>query len=336
MGKLHVGKLHRDRESVSKLARFVLTLGPGGVISDCHENEDFSSEIFAVIAPMDPTDQVSQNAVIFELGISRTKPYQASSKSTKTGEILGADRRKTREPTTMEKESIWKYLSREVIPALVNERRQSWKSQASWWYTIPQTGKTIIFNRGRRFTVSMDDHWFTDRIFELEWRYLKKQYLGEYAHWISRWLQDYTCAWRPCYTENRSSRRKIPKRSTKLWKTVELIRGIHFLHPYLSWRFLESLGNRSPLVRNALNVSGSTPEEKPYRKQPQSSGIPNQHLRVVWVRPEFICFEVFPQKITTDHIRTIGPDFNEEESDIPFRVEEYQTVTEDHSTDPPF
>lgn len=329
-------KTLRDASELKRKARYVLILGDDAhtlEFIDNSDSADFCANIFAVLAPADVYGNTVPEALIFEMGISETRPYNDTFKRKGgNGNRLYA-RRKARDPNEQEIRTIWKELS-SIIPWLVEELRRKWKSQGGWCIEDRATGEVHISGRGRRFSASTGDGWILERILELEWRYLKRKYLGEYIRWTEKYLRKYKLSWRPCYGKKVQKNGevklgKIPERSTGLHKTIGYIGGIRFPNPFVTWRFFSSLGKREALVRNALDVVGKTYVEERYRILSTLKNIPEYSLRTIGFTKgsPFVVFEIFPNEVTRDAEprresgnpdHKIDPPFD----DIPFTPEE--------------
>lgn len=242
-----------DHTKLSEGGRFILTIGESGRYT-LHENDDFAANVFAVFAPAYIDGIHVEQALILEVGIGRGAPYAHTFRKGADGKCLSVDRKKVRDATETEQKIIWEVLT--GLMRRLTEKQIAGRKRAELWFQTTEGGESYAYTRGKRFLVSLDDHWIRNILLETEFLHRWKWYLHKRSRAIWFWLKEYR------YTD-------YPKRQSSgfvgLRKTAELLSGIRFRHRFIRWRFLQALGPKQGLlVRNTMEHFGLSLDESSY------------------------------------------------------------------------
>ncbi len=194
-----LGKIQRDGERMKQFARFVIVLEKGSpkIIDNRHlldEGKPFA-HLIAVLGPARHNGVLVPEAVLLEVGYSRTRPYmqleqrkhEEGGRRLKDGRWFLKERVRARKISNRELESVYPYME-QCMAQIVLECRETWslESRAPRWIDGPGW-----VDRGIYFTVSKSDRLLHRQILAEDVRYRKERYILKHARYIDHWIGHY-------------------------------------------------------------------------------------------------------------------------------------------------
>lgn len=215
-----VGDVRRLKEE----ARYVLTVDKhGNPVSFIH-NSTYLANLIAVLGPSEIFGFKLEEAVVLEIGISRTRPYRPVKQVAREGKKKISTKRfgrreRVRAVRSHELAGFWPALEK-VFSSATYQTRLGWKTKEGWWTTVKKgTSKVVYeFERGVRFSVDHRDRAVKLFVLREEQR-RRHEFLRGYAKAISAWLRRYV---KKPYTEKRLKKLQGVIRTVESWKRVAL------------------------------------------------------------------------------------------------------------------
>jgi hypothetical protein len=266
-------KVVDDVKRIKEKARYVLTLNADGkVIGFLYKAEKGSfANVVAVLAPANLYGVYLTEALVLEIGISRTRPYQKSELASYGKKVTPylRTRERVRSITTHELAQLWPTLEK-VFSSATYQTRKRWKQKEGWW--VRSKKGLWQFERGVYF--SFDNRDSVARLFALNEEARRRQrFLRQYAGRIAGWLRPYG---RRSYTDNRVKKFRGVREAVASWKGAslspqdqEIVFG--FLPSQAQYVFgLGLTANRLPSVERIRR-----------KKEPHSYALQDGQLRLV-------------------------------------------------------
>ncbi len=194
-----LGKIQRDGERMKQFARFVIVLERGSpkIIDNRHlldEGKPFA-HLIAVLGPARHNGALVPEAVLLEVGYSRTRPYmqleqrkhEEGGRRLKDGRWFLKERVRARKISNRELGSVYPYIE-QCMAQIVLECRETWRPESREPRWVDGPGWV---DRGIYFTVSKSDRLLHRQILAEDVRYRKEKYILKHARHIDRWIGRY-------------------------------------------------------------------------------------------------------------------------------------------------
>lgn len=192
-----LGKVKRDGQNLKQFARFVIVLRNG--VPELIDNGDrrrdglLFARLIAVLGPVQHEGVLVSEAVLLEIGYSRTRPYaqlevrerDEEGQRLKTERWWLKPRTRVRKLSAEELELIHALLE-ECMTQIVLECRETWKTKGRWW--VPGPGAV---ERGIYFTFNKSDHLLYRQVLLEDIRFRREEYLYGHARRIRRLIGHY-------------------------------------------------------------------------------------------------------------------------------------------------
>lgn len=191
-----LGKVQRDGQNIMNYARFAIVLRGG--VPELIDNGNLRKQcqpfahLIAVIGPAHHLGTFVPEAVLLEIGYSRTRPYsqleqlmaaKGGEKFSKPWSLKGRTRvRKISDP---ELQAVYPMIER-CMAEIVLECRETWKNKGRWWVHGPG-----LVERGIRFTFDKSDRSLYRQMLLEDIRLRKEKYIRGHARRISRLIGGY-------------------------------------------------------------------------------------------------------------------------------------------------
>lgn len=190
-------KLKRDADRVREYARFVIELaeeGPRLIDNGSRFRKGLPfARLIAVLGPAEHKGVGISQAVLLEIGYSRTRPYaqleyrhrdEAGNRSRNDRWFLKS-RPRVRELSYKEFVLIHPILG-QCMAEIVLECRESWHNKGPWWVAGPGG-----VERGIYFTLSKSDRLLYRYILAEDMHFRKRRYISWHAQCIRYWIGHY-------------------------------------------------------------------------------------------------------------------------------------------------
>lgn len=234
-----LGKIQRDGERMKQFARFVIVLEKGvpKVIDNGHlyrEGKSFA-HLIAVLGPARHNGVLVPEAVLLEVGYSRTRPYMQleQRKQEEDGRRLKDDGRwflkkrvRARKISNCELGSVYPYIE-QCMAQVVLECRETWRPESREPRWVDGPGWV---DRGIYFTVSKSDRLLHRQILAEDVRYRKEKYILKHARHIDYWIGHYRLG----HSDQRL------RGFTKISQAAELIASNNYRNPLYRRALLQS------------------------------------------------------------------------------------------------
>lgn len=243
-----LGKVQRDGQNLKQFARFVIVLRnavPELIDNGTRRRDSLPfARLIAVLGPVQHEGVLVSEAVLLEIGYSRTRPYaqleererDEEGQRLKNGRWWLKPRTRVRKLTAEELELVHVLLE-ECMAEIVLECRETWKTKDRWW--VPGPGAV---ERGIYFTFDKSDHLLYRQILLEDIRFRKEEYLYGHARRIRRLIGHYRY---PDYSRSQL------ERWSGVRKIADLLRAQTYDNPYYRRVLLECFKAGSH-VRNLL------------------------------------------------------------------------------------
>lgn len=211
-----------DVRRLKEQARYVLILDAQGKLINIIYRATYFANLIAVLAPATLHGIPLPEALVLEIGISRTRPYQAVERVTREGTKKLFTKRlmkrtRVRPMSTYELAKLWPDLER-LFASATRAARLRWKNKEAWWVTSRKG--TWQFERGIYFSVDNRDSRV--RLFVLNEEMRRRHaFLREYAGRLA----DHMHRYRKQYSEERLKRLIGIREAIAMWKSSGLPRS---------------------------------------------------------------------------------------------------------------
>lgn len=269
-----VQKAVDDVKRLKQKARYVLTIDAHGNLIDVKYNAKFFANLIAVLAPATFFGVQLSEALVLEIGISRTRPYRAVEQVTrrdgnKTTRRLTL-RKRVRSIRTHELAKLWPRLEK-VFASATYQARSKWKVKDAWYVKSPRG--VWQFERGIYFSVDERDR--AAQLFVLnEERRRRHAFLREFAARLAVHMRTYR---KPSYSDKRLKNLIGVREAIGIWKAASLTsedKGV----------VVAAMPRRTQhLFQKGLSVFGlATAEIQPIRKtRPEQPFLKDGQIRLV-------------------------------------------------------
>lgn len=233
-----LGKIQRDGERMKQFARFVIVLEKG--MSKVIDNKQLLVEgkpfahLIAVLGPARYNGVLVPEAVLLEVGYSRTRPYmqleqrkhEEGGRRLQDGRWFLKERVRARKISNRELGPVYPYIE-QCMAQVVLECRETWRpeSREPRWVDGPGW-----IDRGIYFTVSKSDRLLHGQILAEDVRYRKEKYILKHARHIDHWIGHYSLG----HSDQRL------RGFTKISQAAELIASKNYRNPLHRKALLET------------------------------------------------------------------------------------------------
>lgn len=234
-----LGKIQRDGQHLKHYARFVIVLKDGvpQLIDNGHRREDGLpfARLIAVLGPVRHEGVLVPEAVLLEIGYSRTRPYMQLEQvvATRKGGRLAKTwflKGRVRARMISERELRVAYpLIEQCMTNIVLECRETWRPESRERRYLKKGGAGWV-ERGIYFTVSKSDQLLYRQILAEDIRYRREKYINWHATCIRLWIGKYSL---------RNSDKQLRQRM-KVSQAAELIASKNYQNPLYRRALIES------------------------------------------------------------------------------------------------
>jgi hypothetical protein len=234
-----LGKIQRDGQQLKQFARFVIVLRNGipQLIDNGNRRRDGLpfARLITVLGPAHHEGVLVSEAVLLEIGYSRTRPYtqleqvvatRKGARLAKTWFLKG--RVRVRKISDQELKLVYSLIE-QCMAQVVLECREDWKPESREKRYLKKGGAGWV-DRGIYFTVSKSDQLLYRQVLAEDIRYRREKYINWHATCIRLWIGKYSL---------RNSDKQLRQRM-KVSQAAELISSKNYRNPLYRRALVES------------------------------------------------------------------------------------------------